>query len=150
MLPLRGSLPVYPINWTLLRPGETQKDKTVILWLQMYEDPVSYRGQWLMYLPTSRSTVGKHIGHYLGQASVKYRLSLKQDSTGSRPLWSTGRQWVNSRSLLCQRITNRSPTYQVTLGAKICEAFLCFLAIIFLGSIVFTSQWLLCITVECR
>ena len=103
-----------------------------------------------MYLPTSRSTVGKHIGHYLGQASVKYQLSLKQDSTGSRPVQSTGQQWVNSRSLLCWWITNRSPTYQVTLGVKRCEVFLCFLAIIFLGSNVFTSQSLLCITVEPR
>ena len=31
------------------------------------------------------------------------------------------------------------------LGVKSCEVFLCFLAIIFLGSIVLTSQWLLCI-----
>ena len=30
-------------------------------------------------------------------------------------------------------------------GVKICEVFLCFLAIIFLGSIVLTSHWLLCI-----
>ena len=103
-----------------------------------------------MYQPTSWSTVGQHIGHYLGQASVKYRLSLKQASTGRRPLQSTGRQWVNSWSLLCWRITNRSPTYQVTLGVKTCEVFLCFLAIIFLGSNVFTSQSLLCITVEPR
>ena len=31
------------------------------------------------------------------------------------------------------------------LDVKTCEVFLCFLAIIFLGSIVLTSQWLLCI-----
>ena len=103
-----------------------------------------------MYLATSWCTVGQHIGHYLGQASVEYRLSLKQASTGRRPLQSTDRQWVNSWSLLCWQITNRSPTYQVTLGVKTCEVFLCFLAIIFLGSIVFTAQPLLCITVEPR
>ena len=103
-----------------------------------------------MYLPTSWSTVGQHIGHYLGQASVEYRLSLKQASTGRWPLQSTVRQWVNSWSLLCWQITNRSPTYQVTLGVKTREVFLCFLAIIFLGSLVFTSQLLLCITVEPR
>ena len=33
----------------------------------------------------------------------------------------------------------------VYLGVKTCEVFLCFLSIIFLGSIVLTSQWLLCI-----
>ena len=33
----------------------------------------------------------------------------------------------------------------VYLGVKTCEVFLCFLAIILLGSIVLTSQWLLCI-----
>ena len=31
------------------------------------------------------------------------------------------------------------------LGVKTCKVFLCFLAIVFLGSIVLTSQWLLCI-----
>ena len=31
------------------------------------------------------------------------------------------------------------------LGVKTCEVFLCFLAIIFLGPIVLTSLWLLCI-----
>ena len=35
--------------------------------------------------------------------------------------------------------------YRVYLDVKTCEVFLCFLAIIFLGSIVLTSQWLLCI-----
>ena len=35
----------------------------------------------------------------------------------------------------------------VILRVKTCEVFLCFLAIIFLGSIVLTSQWLLCIHV---
>ena len=34
---------------------------------------------------------------------------------------------------------------KVYLGVKTCEVFLCFLAIFFLGSIVLTSQWLLCI-----
>ena len=33
----------------------------------------------------------------------------------------------------------------VILRVKTCEVFLCFLAIIFLGSIVLTSYWLLCI-----
>ena len=33
----------------------------------------------------------------------------------------------------------------VILRVKTCKVFLCSLAIIFLGSIVFTSQWLLCI-----
>ena len=33
----------------------------------------------------------------------------------------------------------------VYLGVKTCEVFLCFVSIIFLGSIVLTSQWLLCI-----
>ena len=32
----------------------------------------------------------------------------------------------------------------VKIGVKICEVFLCFLAFIFLGSIVLASQWLLC------
>ena len=35
--------------------------------------------------------------------------------------------------------------FRVNLGVKTCEVFLCFLVIIFLGSIVLTSQWLLCI-----
>ena len=35
--------------------------------------------------------------------------------------------------------------FRVSLGAKASEVFLCFLAIIFLGSIVLTSQRLLCI-----
>ena len=34
---------------------------------------------------------------------------------------------------------------RVILGIKTCEVFLCFLAIIFLGFIVLTSYWLLCI-----
>ena len=33
----------------------------------------------------------------------------------------------------------------VYLGVKTCEVFLSFVAIIFLGSIVLTSQWLICI-----
>ena len=33
----------------------------------------------------------------------------------------------------------------VILRVKTCEVFLCFLVIIFLGSIVLTSHWLLCI-----
>ena len=35
--------------------------------------------------------------------------------------------------------------FRVYLGVKTCEVFLCFLAIVFLGSIVLTSLWLLCI-----
>ena len=35
--------------------------------------------------------------------------------------------------------------FGVILRVKTCEVFLCFLAIIFLGSIVLTSHWLLCI-----
>ena len=41
------------------------------------------------------------------------------------------------------------PKYWVYLSVKTCEVFLCFLAIIFLGSIVLSSQWLFfihCIT----
>ena len=38
-----------------------------------------------------------------------------------------------------------SPQCWVILDVKTCEVFLCFLAIIFLGSIVLTSHWLLCI-----
>ena len=34
--------------------------------------------------------------------------------------------------------------FWVYLAVKTCEVFLCFLAIIFLGSNVLTSQWLLC------
>ena len=34
---------------------------------------------------------------------------------------------------------------RVILGIKTCEVFLCFLAIIFLGFIVLTSYWLLCV-----
>ena len=40
---------------------------------------------------------------------------------------------------------NLLPVFSVYLGVKTCEVFLCFLAIIFLGSIVLSSQWLLCI-----
>ena len=40
---------------------------------------------------------------------------------------------------------NLLPVLQVYLGVKTCEVFLCFLATIFLGSIVLSSQWLLCI-----
>ena len=35
--------------------------------------------------------------------------------------------------------------FRVYHGVKTCEVFLCFLAFIFLGSIVLASQWLLCI-----
>ena len=35
--------------------------------------------------------------------------------------------------------------FWVILGVKTCEVFLCFLVIFFLGSIVLTSHWLLCI-----
>ena len=40
---------------------------------------------------------------------------------------------------------NLLPVLQGYLGVKTCEVFLCFLATIFLGSIVLSSQWLLCI-----
>ena len=47
--------------------------------------------------------------------------------------------------LLSFRKKGSTYVYQGYLGVQTCEVFLCFLAIIFLGSIVLTSQWLLCI-----
>ena len=72
----------------------------------------------------------------------------------STPSYVTGRIW---------RFTSKAPPprgtspyslatvesainqFGLILGVKTCEVFLCFLAIVFLGSIVLTSQWLLCI-----
>ena len=51
-------------------------------------------------------------------------------------------QWLNSYKCCENAIQVRLGVY---LGVKTCEVFLCFLAIIFLGSIVLSSQWLLCI-----
>ena len=42
-------------------------------------------------------------------------------------------------------VINLLLVFRVYLGVKTCEVFLCFLAIIFLGSNVLSSQWLLCI-----
>ena len=60
-----------------------------------------------MYLPTSWSTVGQHIGHYLGQASVEYQLSLKQALTGRRPLQSI---LADSGSTVGHYFASGSPT----------------------------------------
>ena len=45
----------------------------------------------------------------------------------------------------CRQHYKHIDDFRVYLGVKTCEVFLCFLAIIFLGSIVLASQWLLCI-----
>ena len=50
----------------------------------------------------------------------------------------------------CHAVKNKIANHSIQklrliLGVKTCEVFLCFLAIVFLGSIVLTSQWLLCI-----
>ena len=44
-----------------------------------------------------------------------------------------------------EKICKQRYKHMIYLGVKTCEVFLCFLAIIFLGSTVLTSQWLLCI-----
>ena len=54
--------------------------------------------------------------------------------------------WANSsvaEFLHCEKATQ--VRLRVYLGVKTCEVFLCFQAIIFLGSIALSSQWLLCI-----
>ena len=45
----------------------------------------------------------------------------------------------------CKQHYKLTHDFRVYLGVKTCEVFLCFPAIIFLGSTVLTSQWLLCI-----
>ena len=50
-----------------------------------------------------------------------------------------------TNSFVLVTLARWSMEMRLILGVKTCEVFLCFLAIVFLGSIVLTSQWLLCI-----
>ena len=52
---------------------------------------------------------------------------------------------VKLNFFVCRKLSSREAYFRVYVSVKSCEFFLCFLAIIFPGSIVLTSQWLLCI-----
>lgn len=48
-------------------------------WFGLGWDHVSFGGCPSMYLPVSRSTVDRHIGHYVGRESTEYRPSAGRE-----------------------------------------------------------------------
>ena len=66
-------------------------------WLGLGWDHVSFGGCPSMYLPVSRSTVDRHIGHYVGRESTEYRPSA-------------GRELVEYRSRACRVSTDMLAT----------------------------------------
>ena len=86
-----------------------------------------------LYTHPSRGSAAKTIQHsHAYPASYAGYLSSFDTHARRQPV----KQSARSRRT-CAKIG-------VYLGVKTCEVFLCFLAVIFLGSIVLISQWLLC------
>ena len=76
---------------------------------------------------------------------VFFFFSLHHDYSNSLTLSNVGELSVSSVAEFLHCKNAIQVRLGVYLGVKTYEVFLCFLAIIFLGSIALSSQWLLCI-----